>query len=102
VSGDIGPGDFVEALMECPKFGITVGRVCTVLTLENPDDVWPCRNCGDASGGFLLKETPEANEYGSWCPCGWKPIHRPKPDAFADLLKVPAFSPLTTEEDALV
>lgn len=85
----IGPGDFVEAVLDFPEDGVMRGRIYTVLDMVPARLCTECCSCGKAGEGFTLKQTPEANRMGCWCYCGFKPVYRPKPDAFADLLKTP-------------
>jgi hypothetical protein len=89
----IGKGDFVEKVGD----SITVpvarhGLVAQVVGLTGNK-----RNCAKGHyeiGLFIagLTRRSDGTER-SWCPCSWKLIYRPKPDAFTDLLKLPADAP---------
>lgn len=84
MSAEIGPGDFVEAAHDLITYPIprgTVGRVTRIGV------VGLCR-CGLEARGIHvdIAPLPAGNQ---WCTCAWRPVYRPKPDAFTDLLKVP-------------
>ncbi len=81
---DIGPGDFVERLFPAHEPPIPVGPVFRIRRLAR---VGTCE-CGLEAPGLIVDEA-EIPDDGAWCPCGWKPVYRPKPDAFTDLLKAP-------------
>lgn len=89
----IGKGDFVEALNDSPEDGIVQGCVYTVTEIIPEDAVGVCTDCGEAGDGFLLKETPEANRLGAFCPCGFKPISGGPPRMFDHMLKAPTDAP---------
>lgn len=85
----IGPGDYVEALSDWPE-GIVKGQIYQVRNIEELSAGYACVECGDEAPGVHLVETPTFWDTGGWCSaCDLKPIYRPKPDAFSDLLKIP-------------
>ncbi len=90
----IGKGDFVEALRDDAVEGVLIhaGRVYVVEDCFRPDVCGPCDQCGNDTDVVLVEGVPIEPGWG-WCPCLFKPVYRPKPDAFADLLKVPTGAP---------
>lgn len=59
----------------------------------------PCPTCGsDDPGVYLVGDTP--NPDWSRCACAFKPIHRPRPEFFAELLTPPVEAPNRVREAA--
>lgn len=93
MSADIGPGDFVEALFDGKRGPMRAGAVYQVLALTEPPrsafgGYRPCSFCGvpGGKGGTALMLS---SLKGRVCPCAVKPVYRPKPGAFDQLLKAP-------------
>lgn len=88
---DIGPGDFVVCVNAAPhRFvpasGLIQGglyQVREVVTFPN------VRGTGLRLCGVIMPTHTNGKEF-AWTIDRFRPIYRPKPDAFADLLKVPA------------
>lgn len=87
----IGKGDFVEAVRDDDP--IIGGAVYVVADAFRPDGCGTCGECGNDTDIVLIEGADLGYGVG-WCPCNFKPIYRPKPDAFADLLKAPTDAPL--------
>jgi hypothetical protein len=83
MSADIGPGDFVSKVGDT-QFGPFVAHGSVRRVASIGEFGW-C-DCGDEGQGIVIEGFAEFN----WCAsCAWRPVYRPKPDAFTDLLKVP-------------
>lgn len=83
----IGPGDWLESLVD--GFGLVRGAVYRCREVAPaPDWVAECMECGNHTDVVRLDgvSAPDGWEY---CICELRPIYRPKPDAFAHLLKEP-------------
>lgn len=83
----IGPGDFVEATRDVPGW-FTSGTVDRVRRFVE-GFMSTCVFCGSSGPAIEFDKTPTPPHCLGWCACAWKPIYRPKPDAFAHLLKSP-------------
>jgi len=92
MAADIGPGDWVEALItfddgECRVVAGHAYRVTGMHEGEEPDD---CAHCGPGCAHPVLDlaEFPPDPEYG-WCASIFRPIYRPRADLI-ESLKTPA------------
>jgi hypothetical protein len=94
MSAPIGPGDWVEALIDCDaEFGfgaIVKGSVYCVESLSCGPGDEPCSSCGSVGpGGLILKGDAPHFAGTGWCPCAFRPIYRPRADLIRSL-KQPA------------
>ena len=83
MSDPIGPCDYVEFIgpREVPFLMPPIGSLHVVRAIA-PHPV-RCPKCGSLAF-ILVQRSPVFI-----CEALWRPIYRPKPDAFADLLKIP-------------
>jgi hypothetical protein len=89
MSADIGPGDFVEAVRDYSGLGASISRGAVyVVARVCVGEHGACPDCGDDGDSLDIEGQTLAGGYG-WCFCDFRPIYRPKADAFTDLLKVP-------------
>lgn len=88
MSGAIGPGDFVECIGDWPGIGLRRGSVWLCEDVVRAPAT--CDMCDDIDAGVLMLKgyRPPAG-YDGCCPCGFRPIYRPKSDLI-DTLKQPA------------
>lgn len=93
MSADLEPGDWVESLVTERGEGCRIerGNVYQVEEIYPPQDGLICRTCdGDTMFGLGLAGQPHYDE-GHWCGCSFRPIYRPRAQAFDHLLQpVPA------------
>lgn len=90
----IGKGDFVEAVRNehGPGASLLAGRVYVVLSVQKDFTCDPCPHCGNDEDCVEVEGARLLDDW-AWCPCDFRPVYRPKPDAFADLLKAPTDAP---------
>jgi hypothetical protein len=90
MSADIGPGDFVECVDDAPgpgnHKGIAAGNIYTIRKVQ--ESLVTPGTFGVLLVGIILPRHPLGHEI-AWKTDRFRPIYRPKPDAFTDLLKVP-------------
>lgn len=87
---DIGAGDFVECVRGAPhRFvpgsALAEGRLYQVREVVTFPNV---KGAGLRLVGVVLPDHTNGKEF-AWDLKRFRPIYRPKPDAFADLLKTP-------------
>lgn len=88
MSADIGPGDFVECVCaeDCPVHGPSGLNKGSLYVVEA---VFPESVTKHGLGSIKIvgkRSGSKSRKYGAF---RFRPIYRPKPDAFTDLLKVP-------------
>jgi DNA-directed RNA polymerase subunit RPC12/RpoP len=88
MSAEIGPGDWVEALITVPgSFGcqtIVAGELYRVRAINEND--WICTDCGHDNGiDIELCGDSEGDDGEAWCPCAFRPIYRPRTSLIEDL-----------------
>lgn len=92
MSGAIGKGDWVECIDASPHkaTGIAILVVGAIYRVRDTETIR--EKSGVRLHGVVLPIHPSGKEYG-WVPARFRPIYRPRPDAFSDLLKAPTEAP---------
>lgn len=95
MSGAIGPGDWVEALVDCPPEGGCIavskgGLYCVETTRLRP---LLCTHCGTDCPGLRMVGDQPLDPAIWWPGCGFRPIYRPKADLIESLKAPPLEAP---------
>lgn len=90
MTGTVGPGDFVQAVVSSFADRIRRGEVRLVTAVSHPKGKSPCRSCGYYGAGYeLLGLTTRPGAV--WCPNHWRPYHGPaEPVRVCQEVKEPA------------
>ena len=97
MAAPIGPGDFVECIMQDDQFPeMRPGSIWCIEAIL-PDPGFGCENsreCREPS----LKFTAHPDD--NWCACAYRPIYRPRADLIESLKAPPKVAPVRESEDA--